>query len=722
MKLSTRSIRFLAVLATCAMALPLRPAAQQALPLVRPGTAADTMHGQVVPDPFRFLETGDGPDVRTWITAQDQYARAFAAASPRYRSIHQEVRSIAEATVYAPPLRRGPTEFYATFSASGPGAAIEVYVRKTGAHTPGTVLPGLEAYRRSSGETALLYRPSPDGRLVAIGFSASGGSWLTIRVLRVANGSLLPDSIPGFYRPLASLTWSSGSDGLFYDRYPPDSLGGAGAVGRGSVRFHRLGAPGPDDMVLEPPAERNTVVGHGRSAHGRFLVVLATDTDTRANRLWIKDLRAPDSAARPVRLPAEGSYAFAGELDHRLYFLTWAAAPRGRIVALDPRTSRWWEIIPQGPHPISTWPGLGASVRGRRILIAYVKDGGLDLRLFRPDGTSPRPLALPWPGSIWTGFAGDPESHDIFYQLQGLADPGTVYHLDLRSGKSSPYLKPALSYDPDRLVTERRLYPSRDGTMVPIHLVRLASRPLDGTAPLILYGYGFGGWIAAPWFQPAMALWVSRGGVWAVAGVRGGGEFGETWQDAGARRNKEAGIEDYLAAAAWLVANRYAAGDRVVAHASSAGGPLVAASVLRRPDLFRAAIFDYSLFDMLRYDRYSHARHWQSDYGTASNPEDFEVLRRYSPYHTVRAGRCYPAILATPGELDQTAPPFHSYKFVAALQHAGSSCGGPALLRVSWGAGHSAGATVPQAAETWADEMAFLDRVLPGGVPTAAGR
>lgn len=713
----TASIQVLRTLILLGMVLIGGLHGQATPPRAAPGTVLDTILGQVVPDPFRYLETDSGPVVQTWVRAQDRYAREFAAGSRRHRQIGQALTSIAEATVYTPPLRRGSVEFYSTFQASGPGAAIEVYLAPIGVPGSRRVLPGLEAHRRRTGENALLFLPSPDGRLVAVGFSQRGTAWLTIRVLRVADGALLLDSVPAYYRPLASLSWLPSSDGFFYDHFEPDTGSGPRSVSQGVVRLHRLGLGGPDATVFGPRVETNAVVGHALSPDGHYLVLQVTDGDTRATRLWFTPIARPEAEPTPIEPPAPGPYVFAGEWAGRLYFLTWGSAARGKVIAFEPEGSRWRDIVPEGPDPINTWPGVGVTVVGGRVLVAYTRDSHLELRLFRPDGTGARAIALPRLGSIWSGFVGRPGSSEVFYQLQTMADPGTVYALDLRSGKSRPYLKPALNYDPDEFLTERRLYPSVDGTLVPIHIVRRAAQRLDGSAPLIMYAYGFQGWIASPWFQPAMAEWVRNGGIWALAGVRGGGEFGEEWQAAGARRNKQKGIDDYLAATDWLIANRYTSADRMVANASSAGGPLVAAAVLQRPALFRAAIFDYAIFDMLRYNRYSHARSWQSAYGTASNPEDFPILRRYSPYHAVRAGQCYPAILVAPGELDQTAPPFHSFKFIAALQDAGSSCGRPALLRVTWGAGHSAGATAAAAIETWTDELGFLDRVLPSALP-----
>jgi prolyl oligopeptidase len=256
-------------------------------------------------------------------------------------------------------------------------------------------------------------------------------------------------------------------------------------------------------------------------------------------------------------------------------------------------------------------------------------------------------------------------------------------------------------------VTELTFYASRDGTRVPIYLVHRRDMRRDGSAPAWVYGYGTLAWQAAPWFQPNVTEWLLRGGVWALPGVRGGAEYGERWRAAGQGANKQRGVDDYLAAAEWLVARRYASAGRVVAHTSSAGGVLVAAAVAQRPELFAAAVFDYPAIDVLRYDAFDGGRRWTHEYGRASDPADFPALYRLSPLHALRPGACYPATIASPGERDVTAAPMHAYKWVAALQHA-QGCGRPVLLRVSWGAGHSSGASVGESVDNWADQLALV--------------
>lgn len=683
---------------------------------VSPVAAADTLHGVTILDPFRHMEQQSSDETMRWVRAQDEIARRFASGAQNATSIRRAVGTLARSRVSGPPVRRGAREFYTVRTGTGPGAALEFYVRAVGDTSAGVRL--IDGAPGTGAATAI---PSPDGLLVAVAVPRAGSNWSTIRVMRSTDGTLLPDSVPGLYRTMGGIRWSADGRGFFYQRSEGASAIVNSPVGRSRIMYHRVGTGSDVEVFKLPAADSNSTIALGLApTGGTTLVVIVTDNSSGATRLFVTDAMTPGSPVRAVSAPS-GSYSFAGEARGTLYFASWAGASRGRVIALqNPLIApAWREVVKEGAESIDTWPGVGVNVLGGGLLVAYAAtDGGLRTVFFDLDGKQQREIRLPARGSVWSGFVGHAQSDTAFYQLTGLADPGTVYQLVLSTGVSTPYARRELGYDPGDIITERIEVPTSDGERVPVDVVRRRSTPLDGSAPLILYGYGFGGWIAAPWFQPAMAHWVDRGGIWAVASVRGDGARGERWRAAGARRNKPVGIRDYLEVTTWLSANGYTRPDRMVANASSAGGPLVAAAVLQRPEAFRAAIFDYSIFDMLRYDRFSHGRQWVTEYGTATDRDDFAVLRSYSPYHNVVPGRCYPAMLVTPGELDQTAPPFHSYKFIAALQaSAPDRCADrPALLRVSWGAGHQAGATPEDAAETWADELSFLERVLPTGV------
>jgi prolyl oligopeptidase len=375
------------------------------------------------------------------------------------------------------------------------------------------------------------------------------------------------------------------------------------------------------------------------------------------------------------------------------------------------------EVVPEAPNAISTWSGvapMGAVVAGGRLLVTYIEDGRTVPRLFTLEGTPLGDIALPYEGSIWSGWVGTEADDTVFYSLSGLADPGTVYALDVRSGESRVFRAPDLPYRIDEIRTDFVRIPARDGAEIPAFVVRRAGTALDGHAPLVLYGYGFAGWNAAPYFYPLMASLVQRGAVWVVAAVRGDGGYGTDWHLAGRRRAKPTAIADYVDVSRWLVEQGFTSADRLIANGSSAGGALVAAAVVANPDLYRAMILDYPLVDVLRYDRFGNASGWVPEYGSASDPEDFAVLRGYAPLQRIAAGECYPATFLAPGENDGRTPPFHAYKLAAALERA-NGCQTPVLLRVSWGAGHASGADLERSLDNWADQATFLDAVLPEG-------
>jgi prolyl oligopeptidase len=296
--------------------------------------------------------------------------------------------------------------------------------------------------------------------------------------------------------------------------------------------------------------------------------------------------------------------------------------------------------------------------------------------------------------------------------VSGVASPGTIYRLDVTTGESTRWSRPELSLPVDSFVTTQVFVRSKDGTRFPMFVVKRKDTPLDGTAPAWIYGYGFGDWSASPWFQPHVAEFINRGGVWALPNIRGGAEYGESWNRAGSREKKQNTVDDYIAASEYLVSMRYTSARRIVANASSAGGIVAAAAVLQRPELYGAAILDFPVLDMLRYHLYTVADTWKSEYGTADNPSDFAALRSLSAPHNVRRGVCYPPIFVAPGENDEIVPPFHAYKFVAALQADKGCSTHPVHLRMSWGAGHVFGKTTADIVDNWTDQLMFVDKVL----------
>ena len=369
--------------------------------------------------------------------------------------------------------------------------------------------------------------------------------------------------------------------------------------------------------------------------------------------------------------------------------------------------------------------GNAMSMIGERLVLLYRRANLAMLRVHRLDGRLEHevPLAAGWIGSGLVGS--DAVPGEVWFSFNGFVEPSTAYRLDLESGERRPFVRRELPIDPDDYRLEHVFYRSADGTRVPLFVAqKRTARARDGKSPVFMYGYGFGGWVAVPWYQPHILAWLEQGGTFAMPGIRGGGEYGDAWRDAGIRLNRQNAVADYIAAAEWLVAERYTSAGKVVANGWSASGSLAAAAVMQRPEVFGAALIGIPSLDMLRYHHFTAVPGWTRGYGSSDHPEEFKVLHSYSPYHGVLdldAGRCFPPTLVTVGEKDDVTPPLHGYKFVAALQHqqhragagqGASPCASPALLKVVRGAGHGFGTTPAQSRRTYAEELSFLSRVL----------
>lgn len=674
------------------------------------GPSQDTLHGIVVSDPYRHLEQLDAPATQQWVRAQDRAAREqFGRAADRER-VRAGIEAFAVRPLVLPPLRRGPHEFYGVRSNSGPGAVNDVMVRPRGSGDGGRLLLG------GGGTRGRGFVPSPDGRLLAYTEGATNSLWSAIRVIDVASGREVGDSGVRVHRTQAGLVWSADGLGFFY-QHTPESGTGSGEVAPSEIRFYALGSR-TELTVFTPPADAgSSTVRIGLQPNATVLTILLTDNITSHDRIFVADAARPGAAAHEIAAPT-GSYGYAGEFNGAVYFHTTANAAKGAVVRLDQPlgASSWRTVIPEADEVINTWPGVGVNVLGGRVLVAYGSSAArLTPKFFDGDGRFERGLTLPAGGSVWSGFVGSAESDTAFFQVSSLADPGSVHQLIVSTGRTSPVSFGNAVVPPPELVTEHAEVVTADGARIPVDLLYRRGTPRDGSAALILYGYGFGGWVPAPYFQAGMAQWVMDGGIWAITAPRGDGVHGEAWRWAGAKQNKQVGIDDYIAVSRWLAAQRYTSADRLVANGSSAGGPLVGAAVLLAPEVFGAAILDYPVIDMVRYEQFGYAGQWRSDFGTASDAGDLAVLHRISPYHRAVAGSCHPPMLVAPGELDQTAPPHHAYKYVAALQgNIPARCKpAPVYLRVSWGAGHNAGATVRDQVDTFTDQLAFLRGVLP---------
>lgn len=722
-----RSRGLAAAVAAALLAVP-EPGHPQTAPR---GDHVDIHHGVRVPDPYRWMEEMDAPETRRWVEAQDRRARAFSAGCAARSALRGEVARLANVRRYRPPWKRGDRYFYLTYrSSGGPGTTgTQLHVREGFERRDGADRTLLAQEDLPEGTVLTRIVPGPNGRRVAYGVAREGSRWETLRVFDVERGRPLEDRVEGVNTGASTVTWSPNGRGFYYERFdlPDEAEARTARLENERLFYHAVGTDQEEDRDLLAASAGDRALTAGLGADGRWLVVTERDPASGGHRVLVADRRRDDADFRALVDDAAASYRLVGGRGDVVWFQTDRDAPNGKVVAVDlsgfePATAgssasgsgggaTWREVIPETSEAINTW--LGARMIGRHLVIGYLVDARTEWRAFDLEGRPLRTLELPRLGPVWSGFqpsVGADET-ETFYSLSGLADPGSIYRLDLETGRSTLFARPELGHDPDEFVTRQLFYEGRDGTRIPLYLVHGRDLERDGRAPVIVYGYGFGGWSAAPWFQPHLAAWLRMGGVWALPNIRGGGEYGEPWRRAGSGRNKQTGIDDFVAAAEWLIDEGYTSPERLVLNASSAGGAVGGAALVQRPELFGAVILDYPVLDLLRYDRFTGGRSWRRDFGTAEDPDDFAALLAYSPYHNIRLHRCYPPTLVAPGERDEVTPPLHAYKFAAALRYA-QGCEEPILLRVSWGAGHSSGATVEDAVDTWTDQLAFLVRIL----------
>lgn len=671
-------------------------------PAVDPGARPDLV----------WLEAMDSPRVLDWAQRHDAAARAWTAEHPDRDRLERTIRDGSVYRRFSAPIERGGRYFYTSFD---PGLSeVSLHVRDGLDGVERTLVDGARLARDEGKVLFRVVAPSPDGRLVAYAVSEPSSRWTTLRVLDVASGRDLADRISGLAGSLSSVWWSADGRGFYYDRYelPPGELRATAPLRGEVVAYHGLSSPAASDRVVYTPEDPdNHFLTLRGSSDGRYLGIIVRDGRSIANRLLVVDMTRPGAAPVALAPEADSRTSFVGSWGSTVLLLTDRGAPRFRIVAVDMDDPErpWRELIPQRDGTIDTW--IAVRVAGERIIVGYREDGLYVPRVFTLDGTPLYTVEIPRAGSVWTGFVGHQRAAEAFYVVSGFADPGTVYRLDLESGASTVFRQPQTPWDPSEIVTRVVFFSSSGGSRIPMFLAYHRDAPPDGRRPVMMYGYGFGGWAAGPWFRAHMWEFFRLGGVFALPALRGGGEFGEAWHQAGVGVHRQNGIDDFIAAAEWLVAQGLADPKRLVAETQSAGAALVGAAILQRPDLFGAGVFGFPLLDLMNYERFTSGARWRGELGSVADPEQRAALLAYSPVHNVRGAGCYPPMLILPGERDETTPPMHAYKFAAALQ-AASGCDSLALLRVAWGAGHSYGLTPEDKAASLADQLAFLARTV----------
>ena len=681
-----------------------------AYPPARRSDQADDYHGTLVADPYRWLEDPDAPEARAWIEAENALTFGFLEAIPARDQLKERLTRLWDYERYGQPHLQGGRYFYGRND--GLQNQSVLYVSETLDGTPRVLLdPNTLS---GDGTVALAgYAVSEDGKRLAYGLSGAGSDWTEWRVRDVDTGQDLDDHLR--WVKFSGASWAKDNSGFYYSRYDAPVEGGELQQANyfHKVYFHALGTPQEADvLVYERPDQKEWNLNAGVSEDGRFLLLYARQGTERKNGLFYKRLTAPDAPVVELRPVGDASYSFLGNDssgDGDTFWLrTDRDAPRSRVVAVDTQNSdpaHWQEVIPEAAETLQ-----GVSLVGERFIAAYLKDAATQVKVFGLDGAFERTVDLPGLGSAG-GFGGKRHETETFYAYTSYTAPTTIYRYDVPTGQSTLYRQPSVDFTPDDFETTQVFYASKDGTRIPMFLTHRKGLTLDGQNPTYLYGYGGFDASLTPAFSPGQVVWLERGGIFAVANLRGGGEYGQAWHDAGRKDKKQNVFDDFIAAAEWLIAQGYTSTPKLAIGGGSNGGLLVGACLTQRPDLFGAALPAVGVLDMLRFQKFTIGWAWTSDYGSSDNPEDFPYLYAYSPLHNLKEGTAYPATLITTGDHDDRVVPAHSFKFAAALQHAQGG-DAPVLIRIETRAGHGAGKPTAKVIEEAADRWAFLVKVL----------
>jgi prolyl oligopeptidase len=684
-------------------------AGAQRYPAAERASTVDVLHGVEVPDPYRWMEQ-DSPALAAWVGAENAIAEPFLDAIPAREAIKRRLTELWDYEQYGyiwldeksrMPVKKGGRYFF---------------VEKSGSQNHGVLYwaPSLDAAPKvlidpntlSDDATSSIadYSISPDGRFVAYAVSDGGTDWDTWQVREVETGRDLPERIGD--TKFTGVSWMPDSSAFYYSRYPKGTDGKADDQQQVSVFRHRLGTAQADDALAYAVTGNPRHNPYGTvTEDGRWLVLVVTH-GFESNAIHLRDLSRPDSGVVRLFDKWDGIYDFLGVMDGRLYFRTTQGAPLGRVIAVDPETQAVAEIVPESKQTLHQ-----ASLAGGRVIASYLEDARSRVVVYDRNGERPRDLALPGQGTA-LGFPDAPADNETFFAYTDFLTPNALYRYDVAKDEVSLFRKPTVSFDPAPFMTEQVFFASRDGTRVPMFITRRKDARLDGSNPTLLYGYGGFDVSLTPTYGAAVAAWLELGGIYAVANLRGGGEYGADWHDAGTRTKKQNVFDDFIAAAEWLIANGFTSPPKLAIHGRSNGGLLVGAVMAQRPELFGAALPGVGVLDMLRYHTASaNAYAWSSDFGTVEDPEQFRALLAYSPVHNLKPGRCYPPTLVTTADHDDRVVPWHSFKFAAALQHA-QACGNPVLIRIETRAGHGAGKPTWMLVEDWANHWAFLVKAL----------
>lgn len=682
------------------------------------GDVVDDYHGRTIADPYRWLEDVESKETGDWVAAENEVTQNYLSKLPARAPMRAKLEELWNYARYDLPVQRGGTYFFThndglqnqsvLYVAPAGTAAAKVSEQRRVLIDPNTL--------SEDGTVALgSWYPSDDGRLLAYSIADGGSDWRTWRVRDVATGNDIEDVIR--WSKFSGIAWTANGDGFYYARYAEPRVGEelTGTNENQTLYLHQLGTSQSDDeLVYARPDEPQWGFSPTVTEDGRYLVIENWKGTQPKTQVFIRDLQNDDAEVQSIISGFDADYHFMASVGSTLYFLTDLDAPRRRVISIDVESviegssgdnqgdrAHWRSVITQTDDTLEN-----VSLLGETIYASYLSDALSKVVRYALDGQRIADVELPGKGSV-AGFGGRQDAVETFFSFSNYVTPPSLHRVDVATGQSELWLQPAVPFDVNEYVTEQVFCTSKDGTRVPILITRHRDQVNDGNNRTLLYAYGGFNISMTPAYSPAIAAWLDNGGVYAVANLRGGGEYGSAWHEAGMRLNKQNVFDDFIAAAEHLIDTGITRREKLAIRGGSNGGLLVGAVMTQRPDLFAACLPAVGVMDMLRYHKFTIGWAWASEFGSSDEEDQIDNLLSYSPLHNLNADTCYPATLITTADRDDRVVPGHSFKFAAALQ-AAQSCEKPVLIRIETRAGHGAGTPTSKKIDEYADLWAFL--------------
>lgn len=683
------------------LVLPMWVSAQLVYPQTKKGETVDNYHGTKVADPYRWLEDDWSEETKQWVTEQNKVTFGYLDKISYRAQWLKRLEEINNYPKYSSPSKKN--EYYYFSKNDGLQNQSVLYRQKGLSGKPELVLDPNKF--SEDGTTGLgTFSLSKNGRYAVVGKTKGGSDWRNYYIMDMQTLQYLPDSL--LWVKVSGAAWQG--DGFFYSRYPAPEKGKELSTKNENhqVFYHKVGTQQDDDiLVYEDPAnpQRFHIVFTDETERYVFLNISDRGKGKDGNALWYYDSQSGDKSFKPIIKEAgDYNYGFITETEGRFLVLTNDGALNRRIVSIDPKQpnpENWLTVIAEKPENISS-----ASSAGGKLFITYLKDVTSRVYVHDLKGKQEREVKLPALGSAG-GFGGEKNDKEVFYTFTSITFPPTIYRYDIATGTSTVFRKPEVKFNPEDYITEQVFYPSKDGTKVPMFITYKKGTQKNGKNPTILYGYGGFNISSNPSFSPSRITWLEQGGIFCIANLRGGSEYGEKWHEAGMRLKKQNVFDDFIAAGEYLIEKKFTSKDFLAIQGGSNGGLLVGAVINQRPELFKVAIPQVGVMDMLRFHKFTIGWNWIAEYGSSDNPEDFENLLKYSPMHNIRPGINYPATIVTTADHDDRVVPAHSFKYAATLQehYKGNN---PLLIRIDVNSGHGA-SNLKKALETTADIFSF---------------